>query len=152
MPGPVVWPVVAYKLPSTGPPAYKTHLQHTVNKQGKWAAKCDFQQWSILTCVDSDQPVQPPVNLRNSKWCSVSSLTVIEYSSDLQWLWSNCAYVQAGLSLCLLHIPHCWKPHALAQMVILEKRVNHKIESCFSNLLFQVMAKKWKLKPVKYVF
>ena len=23
--------------------------------------------------------------------------------------WSVCAYVQAGLSLCWLHIPHCWK-------------------------------------------
>ena len=34
-----------------------------------------------LTSVDSDEPVQPPVKLLNSKWCSVSSLTIIEYSS-----------------------------------------------------------------------
>ena len=25
-----------------------------------------------LTCVDSDEPVQPPFKLRNSKWCSGS--------------------------------------------------------------------------------
>ena len=32
------------------------------------AVTCDFQQWAgILTCVDSDQPVQPPFNLRNAK-------------------------------------------------------------------------------------
>ena len=27
----------------------------------------DFQQCGILACVDSDQPVQPPHKLRNSK-------------------------------------------------------------------------------------
>ena len=36
----------------------------------------------ILTCLDSDEPVQPPFKLRNSKWCSDSSLAIIEYSSD----------------------------------------------------------------------
>ena len=46
------------------------------------AATCDFHQCGILTTVDSDEPVQPPFKLRNSKWCSVSSLTIIEYSSD----------------------------------------------------------------------
>ena len=54
----------------------------------------DFQQCGILTSVDSDEPVQPPVKQRNSKWCSVSSLTVIEYSSDKQMLWSVCTYAQ----------------------------------------------------------
>ena len=42
----------------------------------------DFKQFDILTIVDLDEPLQPPFNLRNSKWCSVSSLTIIEYSSD----------------------------------------------------------------------
>ena len=41
-----------------------------------WAMTCDFQQYGILTSVDSDEPVQPPYQLRNSKWCSVSSLRV----------------------------------------------------------------------------
>ena len=41
-----------------------------------------FQKCGILTCVDSDEPMQPPFNLRNSKWCSVSSLTLIENSSN----------------------------------------------------------------------
>ena len=42
----------------------------------------EFQQCGILTSVDSDEPVQPPFKLRNSKCFSVSSLTLIEYSSD----------------------------------------------------------------------
>ena len=75
----------------------------------------DFQQFAILTSVDSDEPLQPAFKLRNSKWCSVSSWTIIEYSSDLQRLWSDCAYAQADLRLCWSHIPHCWKSHALAQ-------------------------------------
>ena len=42
----------------------------------------DFQQCGILTSADSGEPVQPPFKRRNSKWCSVSSLTLIEYSSE----------------------------------------------------------------------
>ena len=39
-----------------------------------WAPTCDdFQQYGILTSVDSDEPVQPPVKLRTSRQCSVSS-------------------------------------------------------------------------------
>ena len=52
----------------------------------QWAVTCDFQQCCILTSVDSDEPVQTPFKLRNSKRCSVGSLTVIEYSSDEQRL------------------------------------------------------------------
>ena len=81
-----------------------------------WAATCDFQQCGILTCVESDEHVQPPFKLRNSKWCSASSSIFIEFSSDKQRLWSVCAYAQAGLSLCWSHIPHCWKSHATAQL------------------------------------
>ena len=33
----------------------------------KGAVTCDFQQCGILTSVDSDEPVQPPFNFRNSK-------------------------------------------------------------------------------------
>ena len=47
-----------------------------------WASACDFQQCGILTCVHLDDPLQPPFKLRNSKLCSVSSLTIIEYSRD----------------------------------------------------------------------
>ena len=60
-----------------------------------WVATYDFQhdfQCGILTSVDSDEHVQPPFKLRISKWCSVSSLTVLDYSSDQQMLWSDCAY------------------------------------------------------------
>ena len=31
------------------------------------AVTCDFQQFSILTCVDPDKPVQSPFKLINSK-------------------------------------------------------------------------------------
>ena len=54
----------------------------------------------VLTSVDSDEHVQPIFNPRNSKWCSVSSLTLVKYSSDYQRLWSDCAY--AGWSEALL--------------------------------------------------
>ena len=46
--------------------------------------------------------------------CSVSNLTIKEFSSHLQRLWSE--YAQAGLRLCWLHIPHCWKSHVAAHM------------------------------------
>ena len=48
----------------------------------KRAVTSDFQQFGILTCVDSDEPVQPPFKLRNSKYGLVSILTVIEYLSN----------------------------------------------------------------------
>ena len=40
----------------------------------------DFQQCGMLTSLDSDELVQPSFNLRSSNLCSVSSLTLIEYS------------------------------------------------------------------------
>ena len=46
-----------------------------------WAVKCDFQQCGILTSVDSDELVLPPFKLRDSRWCAVSSLTLIDYST-----------------------------------------------------------------------
>ena len=81
-----------------------------------WAATTWFPTMWHLTSVDSDEPVHSPFKFRNSKWCSVSSLTLIEYSSDKQRLWSDCGYVQAGLSLCWSHIPHCWKSHVTAHI------------------------------------
>ena len=88
-----------------------------------WASAWDFQQFDILTSVDSDNPLQPPFKLRNSKWYSVSSLTIIEYSSDWQRLRSDCAYAQADLRLCCLCIPHCWKSYALAHLLHRNKKV-----------------------------
>ena len=44
------------------------------------------EPWHVIstnvTYVDSGEPVQPPFKLRDSKLSSVSSITVIEYSSD----------------------------------------------------------------------
>ena len=51
-----------------------------------WAVTCDFQQCGILTSVDLDEPVQPPFNLKNSKWCSVSRLRLIKSPSAV---WSE---------------------------------------------------------------
>ena len=102
------------------------------------AVTCNFQQCGILTCVDSDEPMQPPFKLRNTKWCSVSSLTLIEYSSAEPRLWSDCAYAQADLSLCWSHIPHCWKSHALAHII---------------NKAYQYKALvKWKLSMTNFCF
>ena len=56
---------------------YQAYLMHRLK-----AATCDVQQCGILKSVDSDEPVQPPFKLTNSKRCSVSSLTLKEYSSD----------------------------------------------------------------------
>ena len=103
-----------------------------------WAVSCDFQQCGILTSVDSDEPVQSPLKRRNSKWCSVSSLTVIEYSSDKQRLWPDCAYAQADPRLCWSHIPHCWKSHALAHLrkkaFCLTWAQGRLIDRCFSSV------------------
>ena len=41
---------------------------------------------AFFTYVDSDEPLQPLFKLRNSIKCSVSSLTIIECSSDKQRL------------------------------------------------------------------
>ena len=56
--------------------AFKEHNIFILNIQTYNTAACEFQQCGILTSVDSDEPVQPPVKLRNSKCCWVSSLTV----------------------------------------------------------------------------
>ena len=90
-----------------------------------WAVTCGLQQCGILTSVDSDEPVQPPFKLRNYKLCSVSSLTLIEYSSEEQRLWSDWAYAQAGLSLCWSHIPHCWKSFVAAHMSTTPSKGGH---------------------------
>ena len=57
--------------------SYNDHHNKRYHFYIKWAMTCDLQQCGILTCVDSDEPVQPPLKLRNSKLCSVSSLTLI---------------------------------------------------------------------------
>ena len=93
-----------------------------VTKDGMiWAVTCYFQQCGILTSVYSDELVQPPVKLNNSKWRLVSRLTVIECWSDLQWLWADCAYAQADLKLCWSYIPHCWKSHVAAHFTYVTK-------------------------------
>ena len=53
-----------------------------MTERSNWAMACDFQQYGILTCVDLDEPLQPPFKLKTPRWCSVSWLTIKEYSSD----------------------------------------------------------------------
>ena len=105
--------------PQTNPWRSNENTQDTSSyKTPRTQLKTEFQQCGILTSVDSDGPVQPPFKLRysNSKLCSVSSLTLIEYSSNKQRLWSDCAYAQADRRLCWSHIPHCWKTHVADQV------------------------------------
>ena len=46
---------------------YKLEADKKTAKINKVSCACDFQQSGILTSVDSDEPVQPPFRLRNSK-------------------------------------------------------------------------------------
>ena len=71
--------------------------------------------WHFDTCR-LRQACAAPFSLRNLKCCLISSLTVIEYSSDKQRLWSDCTYAQPGLKRCWSHIPHCWKSHVMAHL------------------------------------
>ena len=98
---------------------FKSHLI-AVHQIELWAMASDLQQCGILISVDSDEPLQPFFKLKNSKWCSFSSLTILEYSSDLQRLWSDCAYAQPDLRLGWSHIPHCWKSRALAHFFLFQ--------------------------------
>ena len=60
-----------------------THTQSRGIDEGSGSyTTCEPQQCGILTRIDSDEHVQSPIKLRNSSCCSVSSLTVIEHSSD----------------------------------------------------------------------
>ena len=81
-----------------------------------WAATRDFQQCGILTSVDSDELVQPPFKLRNSKCCSVSSLSHRIFKRQATALIR--LRVCAGWSepLCWAHIPNCWKSHVAAHL------------------------------------
>ena len=73
-----------------------------------------------VACVDLGEPVKPPFKLRNSKWCSVSSLTVIEYSrlvalTTLLEITFRDSY-SCGLSV--LHCLWCVAPSPLNRSVI----------------------------------
>ena len=47
--------------------SYTDQLMVQLFEDNKLAATRDFQQFGILTSVDSDEPVQPPFKPRNSK-------------------------------------------------------------------------------------
>ena len=57
-------------------------LKVTNTLVGIHLSRNNFKQCGILTSVDSDEPVQPPLKLRNSKWFSDSRLTLKQYSND----------------------------------------------------------------------
>ena len=86
----------------------------------KWAATRDFQQCGILRSVDTDEPVQPSVKLRNFKWYLVGGSAVMEYSvtskvSDqtarmrrLVWAFAGRTYLIVGnLMSWLKYVRHC---------------------------------------------
>ena len=74
-------------------PAYHSHQIYITFEP------CHVIPNRILNCVDSDEPVQPPFKLRGSKCCSLITLSRIVYFKRQTRLWSDCAYVQAGLSI-----------------------------------------------------
>ena len=60
-------------------------MEYSTNREmviTKWAVTCDFLQCGILTCVDSNEPVQPPFMLRNSKWCSTQNIQATSKGPD----------------------------------------------------------------------
>ena len=58
------------------------HISHVFSPSRIEPLTFHFQQYGILTSVDSHNPVQPPVKPRNYIVCSVSSFAVIEYPSN----------------------------------------------------------------------
>ena len=85
----------------------------------KMSAAGTFEPQHVISNNVTFWQVQPPIKLRNSKWCLISSLTLIGYTSNQQRLWSHCKYAQADLRLCCSHIPHCWKSHVAAHLFCL---------------------------------
>ena len=57
-------------------------LSNVICTKSHVLANMSFQQCGIMTSVDSDEPAYPLFKLRHSKLCSVSGLSVIEYSCD----------------------------------------------------------------------
>ena len=109
---------------------YECTTQHIVRQYIiNWSAT----QCGILTSVDSDEHVQPPFKLTNSKRCSVSSLTLIEYSSNYQRLWSDCAYAQADLRLCWLLEISC---HG---SIIFFRDIGRKVERSLTWLIIGIL-------------
>ena len=39
-------------------------------------------------------------------------------------------YAQAGLSLCWSHIPHCWKSHVMAHMMLVNYKMDVRVANC----------------------
>ena len=72
-----------------------------------WA--CVLLQWQCSLILNLETP--------NAVQSVAYQSAVIEYSREEQRLWSDCTHAQAGLSLCWLHIPYCWKSHILAKFL-----------------------------------
>ena len=62
------------KRPEVWASLFSRRTRGFAKKKTKWAVTCDFQQCGILTSVGSDEPMQPPLKLSNSKWRLVSRL------------------------------------------------------------------------------
>ena len=56
----------------------KRQVCKSSSSKGNMSRDMRFPQCGILTSVGSGEAVQPPFKLRNSKWCSVSSLALIK--------------------------------------------------------------------------
>ena len=70
---------------------------YQVCQHGQRAATCDFQQCGILTCVDSARPMQTLNNHKNSILKRLAKALI------------RLRVCTGCLSLCWLHISHCWK-------------------------------------------
>ena len=113
---------------------------HTVIIKPRHEISNNVAFWQVY---ESDEPMQPPFNFRHSNWCSVSSITVIEYLRGQQRLWSVCLYAQADLILCWLHVPHCWKSGVTAHIFLRHYlsilRIHFSICQLFISLVFNTV-------------
>ena len=74
------------------------------------AMTCDFQHRGILKSVDSDEPVQPPFKLRDSK--------IMMFG---QWLKSHRIFKRPAKALIRLCVWACWsEPLLVAHTTLLE--------------------------------
>ena len=116
-------------------------------QQQHWAAACDFQPYGISTSVESEEPVQPPFKLRNSKWCSVSSLTVKEYLSDYSKGSDQTERMIWGFAGCTYHIVG----NLISQLIYVlarNKKMNYALLSVGLNFFINLRAFVWIYEPV----
>ena len=109
-----------------------TRTSPTTTKRGKQEKNTKPKQWAVLEIIEpphvktnkvacapnevSDQPGHPPSLIRVFAVRYMGSLGPKLSSGGQRRLWSDCADVQADLSLRWAHMPFCWICHNAAHL------------------------------------